>query len=292
MLPTETLRKIRRIQIRTSHMVSDLFAGQYHSVFKGQGMEFQEVREYLPGDDIRAIDWNVTARMGHPFIKKFVEERELTVMLVVDISRSNDFGSASQMKRDLAAEVAAVLAFAAIQNNDRVGLILFSGETEHYLPPRKGARHVLRVIRDVLHHRPQKSGTSISAGLDFLNSVANRKTVTFLISDFIDHDYERALAVSAKRHDLIAIQIRDQREQTLVPAGIIEWEDAETGRRILIDTSSASTRAALEDSSARRQNLLLDTFKKRGVDVIELRTGQPYAMELVRFFKKREKRRG
>ena len=292
MLPAETLKKIRRIQIRTSHMVSDLFAGQYHSVFKGQGMEFQEVREYLPGDDIRAIDWNVTARMGHPFIKKFVEERELTVMLVVDISRSNDFGSASQMKRDLAAEVAAVLAFAAIQNNDRVGLILFSGETEHYLPPRKGARHVLRVIRDVLHHRPQKSGTSISAGLDFLNSVANRKTVTFLISDFIDHDYERALAVSAKRHDLIAIQIRDQREQTLVPAGIIEWEDAETGRRILIDTSSASTRAALEDSSARRQNLLLDTFKKRGVDVIELRTGQPYAMELVRFFKKREKRRG
>jgi uncharacterized protein (DUF58 family) len=292
MLPAETLKKIRRIQIRTSHMVSDLFAGQYHSVFKGQGMEFQEVREYLPGDDIRAIDWNVTARMGHPFIKKFVEERELTVMLVVDISRSNDFGSASQMKRDLAAEVAAVLAFAAIQNNDRVGLILFSGETEHYLPPRKGARHVLRVIRDVLHHRPQKSGTSISAGLDFLNSVANRKTVTFLISDFIDHDYERALAVSAKRHDLIAIQIRDQREQTLVPAGIIEWEDAETGRRVLIDTSSASTRAALEDSSARRQNLLLDTFKKRGVDVIELRTGQPYAMELVRFFKKREKRRG
>jgi uncharacterized protein (DUF58 family) len=292
MLPAETLKKIRRIQIRTSHMVSDLFAGQYHSVFKGQGMEFQEVREYLPGDDIRAIDWNVTARMGHPFIKKFVEERELTVMLVVDISRSNDFGSASQMKRDLAAEVAAVLAFAAIQNNDRVGLILFSGETEHYLPPRKGARHVLRVIRDVLHHRPQKLGTSISAGLDFLNSVANRKTVTFLISDFIDHDYERALAVSAKRHDLIAIQIRDQREQTLVPAGIIEWEDAETGRRVLIDTSSASTRAALEDSSARRQNLLLDTFKKRGVDVIELRTGQPYAMELVRFFKKREKRRG
>ncbi len=292
MLPAETLKKIRRIQIRTSHMVSDLFAGQYHSVFKGQGMEFQEVREYLPGDDIRAIDWNVTARMGHPFIKKFVEERELTVMLVVDISRSNDFGSASQMKRDLAAEVAAVLAFAAIQNNDRVGLILFSGETEHYLPPRKGARHVLRVIRDVLHHRPQKSGTSISAGLDFLNSVANRKTVTFLISDFIDHDYERALAVSAKRHDLIAIQIRDQREQTLVPAGIIEWEDAETGRRVLIDTSSASTRAALEDSSARRQSLLLDTFKKRGVDVIELRTGQPYAMELVRFFKKREKRRG
>jgi uncharacterized protein (DUF58 family) len=292
MLPTETLRKIRRIQIRTSHMVSDLFAGQYHSVFKGQGMEFQEVREYLPGDDIRAIDWNVTARMGHPFIKKFVEERELTVMLVVDISRSNDFGSASQMKRDLAAEVAAVLAFAAIQNNDRVGLILFSSETEHYLPPRKGTRHVLRVIRDVLHHRPQKSGTSISAGLDFLNSVANRKTVTFLISDFIDHDYERALAVSAKRHDLIAIQIRDHREQTLVPAGLIEWEDAETGRRVLIDTSSVSTRAALEETSARHQNLLLDTFKKRGVDVIELNTGQPYAMELVRFFKKREKRRG
>ena len=291
MLPPDLLTKIRRIQIRTTHMVSDLFAGQYHSVFKGQGMEFQEVREYTAGDDIRAIDWNVTARMGHPFIKKYVEERELTVMLLVDISRSNDFGSQSQIKRDLAAEVAAVLAFAAIQNNDRVGLILFSDEAEHYLPPRKGTRHVLRVIRDVLYYKAKKPGTSIAAGLNFLNNVATRKTVTFIISDFMDTNYESALAVSAKRHDLISIVIRDHRERALAAAGLIEWEDAETGRRALIDTSSANSRRFFEESHQRRQQLLMDTFKKRGVDVIELTAGKPYANELVRFFKKREKRR-
>lgn len=291
MLPSETLKKIRQIQIRTTHMVSDLFAGQYHSVFKGQGMEFQEVREYLPGDDIRTIDWNVTARMGHPFIKKFVEERELTVMIIVDISRSNDFGSRAQIKRDLAAEVAAVLAFAATQNNDRVGLVLFSDEAEHYLPPRKGTRHVLRVIRDVLYYKAKRSGTSIAAGLDFLNHIATRKTVAFVISDFMDANYESSLAISAKRHDLISIIIRDERERALVPAGIIEWEDAETGRRALIDTSSAATRQLFEESHKRRQQLLMDNFKKSGVDVIELTTGKPYATELVRFFKKREKRR-
>lgn len=291
MLSSETLKKIRQIQIRTTHMVSDLFAGQYHSVFKGQGMEFQEVREYLPGDDIRTIDWNVTARMGHPYIKKFVEERELTVMLVVDISQSNDFGSRARIKRDLAAEVAAVLAFAAIQNNDRVGLILFSGEAEHYLPPRKGTRHVLRVIRDVLYYQPRQRGTSIAAGLDFLNRVATRKTVSFLISDFIDTDYEPALAVTAKRHDLISILVRDNRERALAPAGLIEWEDAETGRRVLIDTSHTPTRRAYEESHARRQARLLETLTKRGVDVIELTTGEPYANELIRFFRKREKRR-
>jgi uncharacterized protein (DUF58 family) len=291
MIPAEILKKIRQIQIRTTHMVSDLFAGQYHSVFKGQGMEFQEVREYLPGDDIRTIDWNVTARMGHPYIKKFVEERELTVMLLVDISRSNNFGSRAQIKRDLAAEVAAVLAFAATQNNDRVGLILFSDDVEHYLPPRKGTRHVLRVIRDVLYFQAKRSGTSIAAGLNFLNNIASRKTVCFLVSDFMDVNYESALGISAKRHDLISVLIRDDRERAMQPVGLIEWEDAETGRRIVIDTSSASTRQALEAAYAGRQRLLLDSFRSRGVDVIELTTGQPYANELVRFFKKREKRR-
>jgi len=291
MIPSDVLKKIRQIQIRTTHMVSDLFAGQYHSVFKGQGMEFQEVREYQPGDDIRTIDWNVTARMGHPFIKKFTEERELTVMILVDISRSNDFGSSTQVKRDLAAEVAGVLAFAAIQNNDRVGLILFSDEVEHYLPPRKGTRHVLRVIRDVLYFKPQKRGTSIAAGLHVLNHVASRKTVTFLISDFIDVNYESALAVSAKRHDLIPVIIRDQRERELVPAGLIEWEDAETGRRVLIDTSSRSARIFFAEDHARRERLLTDMFRKHGIDSINLDTARPYALELVRFFKKREKRR-
>jgi uncharacterized protein (DUF58 family) len=291
MIPKDVLKKIRQIQIRTTHMVSDLFAGQYHSVFKGQGMEFQEVREYQAGDDIRAIDWNVTARMGHPFIKKYVEERELTVMLIVDISGSNQFGSNSQIKRDLAAEVAAVLAFSAIQNNDRVGLILFSDEVEHFLPPGKGNRHVLRVIRDVLYFKAKKPGTSIRSALHFLNNVATRKTVTFLISDFIDHDYETALAVSAKRHDLISVLIRDPRETTLVPAGVVEWEDAESGRRVLIDTSDAATRKAFDAQVARRQTLLRDLLRKRGVDVIELTTGQSYTQELVRFFRKRGQRR-
>jgi len=291
MIPPDVLKKIRQIQIRTTHMVSDLFAGQYHSVFKGQGMEFQEVREYMPGDDIRAIDWNVTARMGHPFIKKFVEERELTVMLMVDISRSNDFGSGDQAKRDLATEVAAVLAFAAIQNNDRVGLILFTNEVEHYLPPRKGTRHVLRVIRDALYFKPKKGGTSVSTALHFLNNVTTRKTVAFMISDFIDVNFESALAVTAKRHDLISVVIRDNRESVLIPAGVIEWEDAETGRRVLLDTSDASSRRAFESVHTQRRQLLMDNFKKRGVDVIELTTGKPYASELVRFFGKREKRR-
>lgn len=291
MIPNDVLKRIRQIQIRTTHMVSDLFAGQYHSVFKGQGMEFQEVREYQAGDDIRAIDWNVTARMGHPFIKKFVEERELTVMVLVDISRSTDFGSQAQVKRDLAAEVAAVLAFAAIQNNDRVGLILFSDEVEHYLPPRKGTRHVLRVIRDVLYMKPRRRGTSITAALHTLNRVATRKTVTFVISDFLDAEFESALAVTAKRHDVIAVLVRDQRERALAGAGVMEWEDAETGRRVLLDTSSARVQRLFAEQHDRRQRLLLDTFKKRAVDVIELTTGQPYAAELVRFFKKRERRR-
>lgn len=291
MIPAEVLKKIRQIQIRTSHMVSDLFAGQYHSVFKGQGMEFQEVREYQAGDDIRTIDWNVTARMGHPFIKKYVEERELTVMLVVDISRSHQFGSARQVKRDLAAEVAAVLAFSAIQNNDRVGLILFSDEVEHYLPPRKGARHVLRVVRDVLYFTPRRQGTSIKSALHFLNNVASRRTVTFLVSDFMDHDFESALAVSAKRHDLISVLIRDPREGKLVPAGVVEWEDAETGRRLLVDTSDRATRRHVEERAARRQGYLRDLFRKRGVDTIELLAGQPYVKELVTFFRKRERRR-
>jgi uncharacterized protein (DUF58 family) len=291
MISSEVLKKIRRIEIRTNRMVSDLFAGQYHSVFKGQGMEFQEVREYQAGDDIRAIDWNVTARMGHPFIKKFVEERELTVMLLVDISRSMDFGGGEQTKRDLAAEVAAVLAFAAVRNNDRVGLILFSDEVEHYLPPRKGTRHVLRVIRDVLTVKPTRQGTSVTQALHYLNRLAHRRSVAFLVSDFFDVNFENALAVSAKRHDVIATQIRDARDATWPAAGLIEWEDAETGRRMLVDTSDPATRRALEARSADRQRLLRDTFRKRAVDAMDLTTGQPYANALARFFLKREQRR-
>lgn len=290
MIPKEILKKVRQIQIRTRHVVSDIFAGQYHSVFKGQGMEFQEVREYAPGDDIRSIDWNVTARMGHPFIKKFREERELTVMLIVDVSGSQHFGSGSQFKKDLAAELTAVLAFAAIQNNDRVGLLLFTGEVEHYIPPKKGTRHVLRVIRDVLYFQPQKRGTRIAGALDQLNRIAHRKTVSFLISDFCDSSFERELAVTARRHDLTAIMTRDPREAEWPDAGIVEWEDAETGRRFLVDTGDRRTRERFKHQQDSRRSAALGALRSAGVDVIEVTAGKPYQRELIAFFKRRERR--
>jgi uncharacterized protein (DUF58 family) len=290
MIPKDVLKKIRQIQIRTTRVVSDVFAGQYHSVFKGQGMEFEEVREYVPGDDIRSIDWNVTARMGHPFVKKFVEERELTVMLLVDISASHVFGSTPQLKKDLAAEIAAVLAFSAIQNSDRVGLILFASEVELFIPPRKGTRHVLRVIRDVLYFKPRTRGTSILAALKFLNDVTSRKSVAFVISDFIDDGYQRRLAVTARRHDVVGVVIGDKRERALPPVGVVEWEDAETGRRVLLDTSDAGTRRVLGLSQERRRAELLAGFRGASVDAIELNAGEPYMRELIRFFRMRERR--
>lgn len=290
MIPKEILKKVRQIQIRTRSVVSDIFAGQYHSVFKGQGMEFQEVREYAPGDEIRAIDWNVTARMGHPFIKKYREERELTVMLLVDVSGSQHFGSGTQFKKDLAAELAAVLAFAAIQNNDRVGLILFTDQIEHYVAPKKGARHVLRVIRDVLYFKPKGTRTAIGPALDHLNQVAHRKTVSFIISDFLDDKYERALAVTAKRHDLISIVTGDPREREWPDAGIVEWQDAETGERFLVDTSDRRTRERLRDQQAARRTSTLAKLRSAGVDAIEVNAGQPYTRELISFFRRRERR--
>ena len=290
MIPKEMLKKVRQIQIRTRSVVSDVFAGQYHSVFKGQGMEFQEVREYAPGDEIRAIDWNVTARMGHPFIKKYREERELTVMLVVDVSGSQDFGSGAQFKKDIAAELAAVLAFAAIQNNDRVGLILFTDQIEHYVAPKKGARHVLRVIRDVLYFKPKGRGTAIGPALDYLNRMAHRKTVSFVISDFIDERFEKSLAVTSRRHDLISIVTGDPREFEWPAAGIIEWQDAETGKRFLVDTADRKTRARLSDQQIARRTSTLTKLRSAGVDVIEVNAGKPYQRELISFFKRRERR--
>jgi len=291
MIPREILKKVRQIHIRSKHMVSDVFAGEYHSVFKGQGMEFQEVREYVPGDEIRSIDWNVTARMGHPFVKVFTEERELTVMLVVDISRSNVFGSSAQLKKDLAAEIAAVLAFAAIKNNDRVGLILFTDEVETYIPPKKGVAHVLRVIREVLYFDPKNTGTRIIPALDFLNSVTTRRSVTFLISDFIsDEELKRSLTVTAKKHDLISVRIGDKLERAFPNAGIVEWIDAETGRRQLIDTSDPSTRRAYGELQMRREKQLQDLFRSCGVDCIQANAGEAYDKELIRFFKTRERR--
>lgn len=291
MIPQEILKKIQRIQIRTRHMVSDVFAGQYHSVFKGQGMEFHEVREYVPGDDIRNIDWNVTARTGHPFIKKFIEERELTVMLMVDISASHDFGSTAQLKKDCAAEIAAVLAFSAIQNNDRVGLILFTDEVEHYIPPRKGTGHVLRVIRDVLYFKPRRKKTRLLPALDFLNHVNARKTVTFLISDFFfQEDVWKPLAVTARRHDLIGVIVGDKREQAWPQVGLIEWEDAETGRRFLVDTADARTRRTLNAMQMEKRQDLLSRLRGMDIDAVEIYAGEPYDKELIKFFRMRERR--
>ena len=291
MIPKEILKKVRRIQIRTQHMVNNVFAGEYHSVFKGQGMEFQEVREYYPGDEIRSIDWNVTARMGAPFVKKFREERELTVMLMVDISASHTFGSSTQMKKDLAAEIAAILAFSAIQNNDRVGLILFSDEIEAYLPPKKGTPHVLRVIREVLYFQPKNRKTRIVPALDFLNHVTNRKTVSFLISDFMTtEELKRPLAVTARRHDLVGIVVGDKRERAWPSVGLVDWVDAETGARHVVDTSDRETRRQLGLMQTQRREQLSDIFTTVGVDAIDVNAGEPYEREFVKFFKRRERR--
>jgi len=291
MIPRETLRKIRRIEIRTRRAVNDVFAGRYHSVFKGQGMEFQEVREYVPGDDIRAIDWNVTARTGAPHIKKFTEEREMTVMLLVDISASNRFGSTVQLKRDLVAEVAALLAFSAITNHDRVGLILFTDHVEKHIPPAKGPTHVLRVISEILAAQPKSPRTDIEPALQYLNRVTRRRTVAFLISDFIAPACEQTLRVTARRHDLVSLVVGDKRESALPAAGLIDFEDAETGQRLWVDTSHAPTRRALLTRQSARREALLRLLRSARSDAIELNAGEPYDRELVRFFRQREKRR-
>ena len=291
MIPRETLKKIRRIEIRTRRSVNDVFAGRYHSVFKGQGMEFQEVREYVPGDDIRSIDWNVTARTGAPHVKKFTEERELTVMLLVDISASNRFGSTAQLKRDLAAEVAAVLAFSAIANHDRVGLILFSDKVEKHVPPAKGATHVLRVVSEILNAQPSSPRTDLEPALRYLNQVVRRRSVAFLISDFIAPSCEHLLRVTARRHDLVSLVIGDKRESALPAVGLVDFEDAETGQRVVVDTSHAPTRRALLARQTERRQALLWQLARARSDAIELHAGERYDRELVRFFRTREKRR-
>ena len=250
MLPRDVLRQIRRLHLRARRAVEDLLGGEYHSVFKGTGIAFEEVREYQPGDDIRSIDWNVTARMGHPFVKRFIEERELTVMLLVDVSGSQQFGTLLQQKREVAAELAAVLAFSAISNNDRVGLVGFTDRVERFVPPRKGTRHVLRLIRDVLFFQPQRRGTCIREGLDYVNRVLHRRAILFLMSDFLDRGYERAFKLSGRRHDLVAVPLSDPREQELPAVGLLQLEDAETGRHFLLDTSGREVRDAYARAAA------------------------------------------
>jgi uncharacterized protein (DUF58 family) len=291
MIPREVLKQVRRIEIRTRRLVNDVFSGEYHSVFKGRGMEFAEVREYFPGDDVRTIDWNVTARLGHPYVKQFNEERELTVILLVDLSASGDFGTRGRLKAALAAEVAAVLAFSAVQNNDKVGLILFTDHPEQTVPPRKGKRHVLRVIREILYYRPTGRGTNIAAALQHLGRVQKRKAVVFVISDFQAGGYESALKIVAKRHDLIAIRIADPHERELPNVGLVTVEDPETGRRTVVDTSDRKVRARFADSVALREASFRATLRAAQTEVIDLTTDRPYALPLVEFFNKRERRR-
>jgi len=290
MIPREILRKIRRIEITTRGLVDQVFSGEYHSVFKGRGINFAEVREYHYGDDIRSIDWNVTARTGAPHVKVFEEERELTVMLLVDVSASGDFGSRERMKRDLAAEVCSLLAFSAIGNNDKVGLIIFSDRVEKFVPPRKGRRHVLRVLRELLYHEPQGHATDVASALEYLMRVIRRRAVAFVVSDFVAPAFDRALAVAGRRHDLIALRVRDRREEELPPVGLMELEDAETGERLLLNTSDRRFREAFERRSAEDRDRLDRVFRRGNVDVVDLRPGEPYVRPLMRFFKERARR--
>jgi uncharacterized protein (DUF58 family) len=290
---------MRQLEIRTRRLVNDSLAGAYHSVFKGRGMDFDEVREYSPGDEVRTIDWNVTARAGRTFIKKFTEERELTIFLLVDISASGNFGSGALRKRDLAAELASVLAFSAIRNSDKVGLLLYTDRVERYLPPKKGRRHVLRVVRDILYHEPEGTGTDTVKALDVVNHVLHRRAIVFLISDFESPKDEataraelrRAMRQTNRRHDLIAVHVEDPREKELPNVGIVALEDAETGEIVELDTASPRVRERFKQQSLERARRLVSDFRSEGVDTLQLQTDSAYMPALQRFFKTRERRR-
>jgi len=288
--PREVLRRVRRLEIRTRRLVDESLAGSYHSVFRGRGMEFAEVRDYDPGDDVRTIDWNVSARMGHPFVKKFTEERELTVVLAVDVSGSERFGTETHTKMQLATEVSALLAFSAIRNNDRVGLLLFTDRAEKFVPPRKGREHALRVLRELLAFDPQGRGTDVTQALEYLRHVVTKRAVVFLVSDFQDEGFEKTLRVFSRKHDVIAVSVSDPREYALPPGGLVAVEDPETGELGVIDTGSARVRqiyAAAADSDRRR---VREGFRQIGVDLLELATDEDYEVPLVRFFRDRARR--
>ena len=290
MIPKEILQKVQRIEIMTRSLVDDVFSGEYHSIFRGLGMEFSEVREYQEGDEIRSIDWNVTARMGHPYVKKFVEERELTVVFLVDASGSGVFGTVDRMKNEFAAEICAVLAFSAIKNNDRVGLVIVTDQVEKVVVPKKGRKHVLRVIRELLFHEPEHKGTSVSAGLEYLLHVLNRKSVLFVVSDFLDSGYEQPLKVAARRHDVILMRITDPRELELPPVGLVRFADAETGRIEAVDASSEKVRRGFKNLVAERRRRQEEFFKAAGLDFIDLEVGQSYIKPLMNFFRMRAKK--
>lgn len=290
MIPREVLKKVRYLEISTRGLVNDVFGGEYHSVFKGQGMSFAEVREYQYGDDIRKIDWNVTARVGHPFIKVFEEERELTVILVVDVSASGDFGTCGRMKGELAIEMCALLAFSAIQNNDKVGLIIFSDRVEKFVPPRKGRKHVLRVLRELYYHQPEGRQTDLGVPLEYLSHVQRRRATVFLVSDFLSKDFQKPLAVAGRRHDVIAVRVGDRREEELPPIGLVEMEDPETGEHVMVNTSDPDFRAEYRRITARDRITQDKMFQRSKVDVIDVWTGENYVQPLMRFFRDRVRR--
>jgi uncharacterized protein (DUF58 family) len=293
----EILKKVRQIELRTNRLVNDSLAGQYHSVFKGRGMDFDEVREYMPGDEVRTIDWNVTARAGRPFVKKFTEERELTILLMVDVSASGNFGSGPQSKRQMAAELASVLAFSAIRNSDKVGLVLFSDQIEQYIPPKKGRQHVLRVIREILFFEPHSRGTDIVRALDFANQVTSRRAILFLVSDFelpnqdqAMGDLRRAVRLASRRHDVVALHVHDLREAELPDIGQLAIEDAESGELIELDTTDEKVRSRFAELARQRLDNLRRALAAEGVDNLNLDTREPYEPVLRSFFKNRERR--
>ncbi|MDD5439236.1 MAG: DUF58 domain-containing protein [Candidatus Omnitrophica bacterium] len=291
MIPSHILEKIRRIHITTTRLAANIFAGEYKSVFKGRGLEFHEVREYMVGDEIRSIDWNVTARAGKPFVKKFIEERELTIMVLLDVSRSTHFGTVNTLKRDLAAEISSVLAASANRNNDRVGLIIFSDRIEKYIAPRKGRRHILQLVRETLYHEPQGTRTDIPMALEYLNRVTTRSAIVFLISDFYASRLKTPLTIANKRHDVIAIRIMDPVDRELPDAGIIGFTDAETGKQYFLDTSKRAVRDAYRKAQAARSKELSDLFNATRIDTITIDTKKSYTESLIQFFNTRKARR-
>jgi uncharacterized protein (DUF58 family) len=288
--PKEILRKIRRLELRTRRLVESSFAGQYQSVFKGRGMNFEEVRPYTPGDEIRSIDWNVTARTGEPYIKKFTEEREMTVMILLDVSASGNFGSVEESKREMAAEIAAILAFSAIHNNDKVGLLLFSDRVELFIPPKKGRHHILRLIREMLYFEPLGRGTDLSGALEYLNKVVTRRSLLFVVSDFLAPDFSRPLTVTAKRHDTVALRVVDPAEENLPDVGVVLLEDPETGEQIEVDTSRRSISRSYAKHAEDRLRDLGRLFGARGIDLLELHTDRDYLPVLRGFFERRGRR--
>lgn len=285
------LKKVRKIEIKTKGLSNHIFAGEYHTAFKGKGMAFSEVREYQPGDDIRSIDWNVTARYNSPFVKVFEEEREMTVMLLIDVSASGNFGTQEQFKRELATELSAILAFSAINNNDKVGVIFFTDNVEQFIPPKKGKSHILRIIREVLAFEPTGKGTDIAGALEYFSAVIKKRSICFILSDFMSKEFDRPLKIASKKHDLVALRIHDIREDTLPNVGLVPMQDAETEKMLFVDTSSKKVRDNFAKNRAQTNEKLRKLFPASGVDLIDITTGTDYVKPLINFFKTRGKRR-